>query len=101
MSSTICASLTDTAVPPLSRIVRRIRKSAMARGTRRPSATVCAFSQVPAASAPLLKARMIGAQPSVWTDTILGRRPEVSQPIASISANAFHMPIRPVPPPVG
>ena len=36
-----------------------------------------------------------------WTLTMRGRRPGSIQPRASISSKAFHMPIRPVPPPVG
>ncbi len=73
----------------------------MARGTRRPSATVAAFSQAAAFSVPLSNARTIGAQPSAWTETIRGRRPRGIQPISSSSSNAFHMPTMPVPPPVG
>ena len=45
-------------------------------------------------------ARTIGAHPVACTLTIRGRRLSI-QPIVSISANAFHMPTRPVPPPVG
>ena len=100
MSSTICWSVTASAVPPLSRMARRIRKSPIARGTRRPWAAVRAFSHGAAFSVPCSKARTIGAQPSACTETIRGRFAPI-QPIASISSKAFHMPTRPVPPPVG
>ena len=43
----------------------------------------------------------MGAHPSAWTDTIRGRRAGLTQPMRSISSNAFHIPIIPVPPPVG
>ena len=39
-------------------------------------------------------------QPVVCTAIIFGRRPEI-QPSASNSSKAFHIPIRPTPPPVG
>ena len=42
----------------------------------------------------------IGAHPRDWTETIRGLKDEI-QPISSISSNAFHIPIKPVPPPVG
>ena len=48
-------------------------KSAMARGTRRPAATVWAFSNVPASRAPDSKARTMGAQPAACTATMRGR----------------------------
>jgi len=73
----------------------------MARGTRRPSATVDAFSHACAFSVPCSKARTIGAQFSACTDTIFGRRPPGTHPSCSISSNAFHIPTMPVPPPVG
>ncbi len=73
----------------------------MARGTRRPSAMVVAPSHGSAFSSPASNARTIGAQPSACTDTMRGRVAGVTQPIRSISSNAFHMPTRPVPPPVG
>ena len=73
----------------------------MAFGTRRPSAIVCAFSHGAAFSAPAANARTIGAQPAAWTVTIWGRRTGSIQPSEAISANAFHMPTMPVPPPVG
>ena len=42
----------------------------------------------------------MGAQPSAWAAIIRGRwLPR--RPIASSSSNAFHMPMRPTPPPVG
>ena len=73
----------------------------MACGTRRPSAIVCAFSHVAAFSAPASNARTIGAQPAACTVTMCGRVTGSIQPSAAISANAFHMPTMPVPPPVG
>ena len=42
----------------------------------------------------------IGAHPSAWTANIFVRALPI-QPISSISSKAFHMPIKPVPPPVG
>jgi len=73
----------------------------MAFGTRRPSAMVCAFSHITDFSAPAPNARTIGAQPAACTVTMCGRRTGSIQPIADISAKAFHMPTMPVPPPVG
>jgi hypothetical protein len=65
-----------------------------------PGATVAAPAHRSAWSTPKSKARAIGAQPAAWTTTIFGRFGPIS-PIASSSANAFHMPTMPVPPPVG
>ena len=45
------------------------------------------------------KAFTTGAHPSAWTETSRGFLRV--QPIDSISENAFHIPTRPVPPPVG
>ncbi len=42
----------------------------------------------------------MGAQPVDWTVTMRGRFGPI-QPSFSISSKAFHMPTRPVPPPVG
>ena len=53
-----------------------------------------------AVSCPDSKARTIGAQPAACTEIRRGRAAPI-QPSASISSNAFHMPMRPVPPPVG
>jgi hypothetical protein len=61
---------------------------------------VCAFSQGAAFSVPSSKARTMGAHPLACTDTIFGRLLPI-QPIASSSSKAFHMPTKPVPPPVG
>ena len=49
---------------------------------------------------PSSQAFTIGAQPAACTVIIFGRS-EPIQPRASISSKAFHMPIRPTPPPVG
>ena len=62
MSRTMSSSDTAIAVPPLSRTARRTRKSPIAFGTRRPSATVRAFCHISECSAPASKARTIGAQ---------------------------------------
>src|SRR6476659_6774191 len=62
IASTISASLTASAVPPLSRTARRTRKSPTALGTRSPSATVRACSHISERSAPCSRARTIGAQ---------------------------------------
>ena len=90
-----------TAQPSLSRTALRIMKSPTATGTRSPLATVWAFSKGGACFSPASNARTIGAQPSLWQAIMRGRLPLGSQPMASSSANAFHMPINPVPPPVG
>ena len=99
--STIAASDTASAVPPLSRIARSIRKSPTARGTRRPSAMVCASVTGAAASRPSANALTMGAQPSACTEIMRGRAPGAIQPMASSSSKPFHIPISPVPPPVG
>ena len=46
-------------------------------------------------------ASAMGAQPVLWHEIIFGFFGDFSQPSASSSANAFHIPINPVPPPVG
>ena len=97
---TISASETATAAPRLCRRSRRIRKSAKGLGTRRPWAWVAAPSKNSASSLPSANAFTIGAQPSACTANIRGRLGP-TKPIASISSKAFHMPMRPVPPPVG
>ena len=56
------------AVPPEARIASRIIKSPIAFGTRRPEATVAAFSNSSANRLPSLNARTMGAQVSLWTD---------------------------------
>ena len=94
------SSLTASAEPPLSRTAARIRKSPSALGTRSPEATVWAFRHISEASVPSSNAFGMGAQPSDCTETIRGRSGPI-QPSCSISSNAFHMPMRPVPPPVG
>ena len=78
-----------------------MRKSPIAFGTRMPIAIVCASSQRAAWRVPSSQARTIGAQPLACTAYMRGRLPGGIKPIASSSANAFHMPINPVPPPVG
>ena len=89
------------AKPPLSRTARRIRKSPIALGTRMPAATVCGI--LPALG--MFLARLEGADDRRAARRP-GRRPCAGrfgpiQPSASSSSNAFHMPISPVPPPVG
>src|ERR1035438_6466725 len=88
------------AVPPLARTASRIRKSPSGLGTRNPAATVEAFSQNWLRVSPRSNARTTGWQPSTCTAIIFGRLPPI-QPNASISSNAFHIPIMPTPPPVG
>src|SRR5262249_23892436 len=107
MNSATCARAasifsSDTAIanPPLSRSARRMRKSPIAAGTRMPAAMVCAFSHGVAVSAPESKARTIGAQPSDCTAMRWGKGPS-SQRSSESSCQAFHMPMSPVPPPVG
>ena len=75
-------------------------KSPMALGTRRPEARVWAPRCSAAAFSPARKARTIGWQPEACTLNIRGRFGPI-QPMRSISSKAFHMPTRPVPPPVG
>ena len=72
----------------------------MAFGTRKPEAMVDGFGCSPANRSPAAKAVTIGQQPAACTATILGRFEEI-HPSCSISLKAFHMPINPVPPPVG
>ena len=91
-----------TAQPPLARIASSIMKSPTAAGTRRPLAIVWAFGNGSANRAPAANARTIGAHPSLWhADQAAAGVPSCSQPSSRNSANAFHMPISPVPPPVG
>ena len=89
------------AVPPLARTASRIMKSPTATGTRTPLAIVVAFSNFGAKRSPFANAVAMGAQPSLWQEIMRGLRDDLSQPSCSNSANAFHMPIKPVPPPVG
>ncbi len=69
-------------------------------GTRSPEAIVDGSRHGSAVSLPDSKARTIGAQPAACTTTIRGLAAPI-QPSVSISSNAFHMPMSPVPPPVG
>ena len=101
MPAIMAASVTDSAVPPLSRTARSTRKSPIAFGTRRPSATVRALGKSSDRSLPSSNAFTMGAQCSACTETIRGRAVERFQPMRSSSSNAFHMPTIPVPPPVG
>ena len=101
MHATMSASVTDSAVPPLSRTARSTRKSPIALGTRKPSATVLALGKSSERSWPSSNAFTIGAQCSACTDTMRGRTGEVFQPMCSSSSKAFHIPTMPVPPPVG
>ena len=78
-----------------------IMKSPTAAGTRSPLAAVAAFGKGSANRSPAAQAVLIGAHPSDWHDIMRGRRSSASQPISASSAKAFHMPMRPVPPPVG
>ena len=61
---------------------------------------MCAFGNFSETSLPSAKAFGIGAQPSAWTENIRGRAAPI-QPSSSISSKAFHIPMSPVPPPVG
>ena len=58
------------------------------------------FPRTGCAASPCSKARTTGWQPSACTAIIFGRLVPI-QPSASISSNAFHMPMMPTPPPVG
>ena len=69
-------------------------------GTRKPDAVVCALGNSSAKRFPSSNARTIGAHPAACTVTMRGRFESI-QPICSISSKAFHIPIKPVPPPVG
>ena len=77
---------------------RKIRRRFVA---EKYAAIVEAFSHGCAFSVPCWNARTIGAQFSACTETMRGRRPGFTQPMRSISSNAFHTPTMPVPPPVG
>ena len=69
-------------------------------GTHRPAATVCGSGHGSAESLSAANAFTMGAQPVDCTVNMRGRGPS-TQPAAASSAKAFHMPMRPVPPPVG
>ena len=96
----ISLSGTATAVPRVSRKAVRQMKPPIGEGTRRPYASVLGDGHGSVFAAPSTNPFTTGAQPSAWTLTSRGRRASI-QPIACISSNAFHMPTRPVPPPVG
>ena len=83
----------------LRRRMSSMMKSPMA-GHAQSGSLVEAHGQASALRRFSSKAFTIGAQPSAWTVTILGRLGPI-QPSCSISSKAFHIPIRPVPPPVG
>src|SRR2546422_1609198 len=109
MPSSVCRSLaaaarspsvTATAPPPLSRNARSIRRSPSGAGTRSPAAIVWGFGHGAQDSAPASNPFTTGAHPAAWTLYSRGGVPS-SQPARTSSWNAFHMPIRPVPPPVG
>ncbi len=95
------ASGVASATPPLPRTASRIMKSPTAAGTRMPLAMVAAFSNFLAKRSFFLNASAMGAQPVLWQEIMRGFLDDLSQPSASSSAKAFHMPIKPVPPPVG
>ena len=99
----IASSLTAWASPSLSRKARRMSRSPSGPGTRSPLACVTGFSHGVAWSAPASNARTIGAQPVGLGDDHVRQRRVIGQPatVRTISANTFHMPISPVPPPVG
>jgi hypothetical protein len=98
----ISASGTAIAPPPELRNASSMMKSPMALGTRRPEAMVWALRCSAANFSPVSNARTIGWQPSACTVYIRGRFvPGAMRPSFSISSKAFHMPMRPVPPPVG
>jgi hypothetical protein len=97
----IISSSSTAMAPPLDRRrMSKIRKSPIAFGTRRPEATVYASGNSAAYFSPASKAWTIGAQPAACTANMRGRFAPI-QPSTSISSNAFHIPMRPVPPPVG
>ena len=75
-------------------------KSPSAFGTRIPAANVWGSGQASDSGRPSMNALTIGAHPVDWTATKRGSFAP-NQPIARSSANAFHMPMRPTPPPVG
>ena len=72
----------------------------MAEGTHRPEAIVCGSGQGSALSLTSWNALTIGSQPDYCVTIIFCRRAP-TQPRHSISEKAFHIPISPVPPPVG
>jgi hypothetical protein len=69
-------------------------------GTRRPDAIVAALSKNSELSRCCSNALTMGAQPEACAEIIRGRSRPIS-PMVSSSSNAFHIPIRPTPPPVG
>src|ERR1041384_5241746 len=88
------------APPPLSRSARSMSRSPSGPGTRRPLAMVQGSGHGSQWSAPDSNAFTTGAQPWAWTVNILGNLPS-THPAAPSSWKAFHIPMRPVPPPVG
>ena len=96
------SSSSDTlmAKPELLRIDSKIRKSPTATGTLSPYALVFGSLKYSAVFLPVSNARIMGAHPSDCIEIILGLLLFI-QPRDSISLNAFHIPIIPVPPPVG
>jgi hypothetical protein len=94
------SSVADAASPPLAYTSARMMKSPSAFGTRSPDATVAACSHISDAGACASNAFTIGAHPAACAAIMRGRRLSTSS-MASSSSNAFHMPIRPTPPPVG
>ena len=93
-------SVTLMQAPPLSRAALSTRKSPSALGTLSPAASVEAFWKYSLSSLPSSYALTMGAQPSAWTLIILGRSLPI-QPSSSSASKTFHMPMMPVPPPVG
>ena len=102
IQSTMRPSRPATARPPLARMASSIMKSPTAAGTRRPLAMVWALANGSAKRCPASKARDDrGAAVALAADQPRQLRRPSSQPSSRSSANAFHMPISPVPPPVG
>ena len=92
---------TAIAVPWVSRSARRQMKPPSGDGTRRPYARVCAFGPRLGALGALVE----GLHDRRTAGGLHGDEARPSRRGSSraraISSNAFHMPTRPVPPPVG
>src|SRR5260221_1846726 len=102
VSARMTSSSTAAASPPLSYSARRMSRSPSGPGTRNPLACVSGFSHGVARSACASNARTMGAQPLACATIMRGKATSGgSHPPSRISAKTFHIPMSPVPPPVG
>jgi putative FmdB family regulatory protein len=97
--SKICSSVSASAVPPDSRTISRMIESPYGLGTRRPRQRYARSATSGSPLSLVVGPRHRRASRRLDRDHL--RPLPVTQPSCSISSNAFHMPIRPTPPPVG